>query len=90
MVQKRKGSRLITVNNVDYSWFRGKSVTEIRNLETRKTKRVSNEHLDKPVDIVVHCDCCNEPVYHDGILMTVPGVSMTPSVIREFIVSEKF
>jgi len=88
MTQKRKGSRTINVNGVEYSWFRGKSVTEIRNLETRKTKRIPNEQLDKSVDIVVHCDCCNEPVYHDGILVTHPGVSTTPSAIREYILEQ--
>lgn len=90
MTQKRKGSRLITVNGTKYSWFRGKTVTEVRNLDTRKTERVPNETLDKTVNVVVMCECCEEPVYHDGVLVTVPKASLTPSRVRDFIVSTRF
>ena len=87
MIQKRKGSRLINVNGVDYSWLRGKSVTEIRNLETNKAKHVPNAELEKNIEILELCDCCDEPTYIDGKLVTYPGLVTTPSTIRDFIVS---
>ena len=89
MVQKRKGSRLINVNGVDYSWLRGKAVTEIRNLETNKAQHVPNAELDKDVQIPAVCDCCHEPAYVNGKLVTYPGLSLTPAAVREYIL-EKF
>ena len=50
-MEKRKGSRLITVGNREYSWFRGKTATEIRNLATKKKVIVNNDELSQTVTI---------------------------------------
>lgn len=77
MKSARKGSRTITVEGTDYSWFRGRSNTEIRNLTTNKATIVENAKLEVICDTV--CDCCGEP---DGGEI---GVAMPASIRRHII-----
>lgn len=50
MKEARRGSRTIVVQDREYSWFRGKSSTEIRNLETNKAVVVANGDLEEVLE----------------------------------------
>ncbi len=86
MSKKRKGSRLITVNGTAYSWFRGKSNTEVKNLETGKAMVVPNQELEMLVEYVSRCDCCFEPRYDSqGEIISYEVGVATPRLIETFI-----
>ncbi len=55
---KRKGARWIEINGQQWSWFRGKTVVEIRDPQGRST-RVPHALVDTTVETV--CECCREP-----------------------------
>jgi hypothetical protein len=78
MKTARKGSRTVTVNGTDYSWYRGRSNTEIRNLETNKAEVVENIKIETMLE--TSCDCCGEP---DG---GETGVTM-PANVRHYIMA---
>jgi hypothetical protein len=75
---KRKGSRSIVVDNQEYSWYRGKVSTEIRNLATNKAVLIHNQNLERKI-IIDQCVCGPEccPVEY--------GEATTPSAIAEWI-----
>lgn len=79
MIEKRKGSRLISVNGIDFAWYRGKSSTEIRHLETNKAIYVNNSEVEAD-----WCDLCRGPITSCGTTLGVPATF--PALIRAYII----
>jgi hypothetical protein len=80
----RKGARPITVQGREYSWLRGRTVTEIRNLETNKAVHVEHAKLEQIVAITPACDCCGENIYNEPDIET-PVVM--PKAVRHYIMA---
>jgi hypothetical protein len=81
MKKPRKGSRTLIVQGVEYSWFKGRKVTEIRNLVTNKAVHVPNRELEQK--FVDTCPCYHEE--GDGYCWWNERQVVLPEAIRNYI-----
>lgn len=86
MTKKRKGARLITVNDIDYEWFTGKANTNIRQLETRRSLNVPNTDIAARI-FVANPGAIEEILTEDGNVRTIT-IGSYEDVVSTFQVSE--
>lgn len=79
MKAKRKGSKQVDIGEESFSFFVGKTVTEIRNLNTNKAQNVKNEEL---MDGRPYCDICG---FDPECPRATPSSAITPAAVKNYI-----